>query len=607
MNTGLTETGSDRRRIREPAPAPTGAGARGARSPARRTTTTTAILIATAPAAGGEPAGALRLSRETLVGRLCEQLDTLGIRTAHVITRDEWAPAVEAATARAPLAVEIHRSPGLAGDLRAIAAIAGTARGGLVVVAAEVVTHREALAGLLADPRLGTAALVSNGSAGRPFAFRARIQRGRIVSAGSAFHDVHKANTRLLGIFKVAPGDVPVLVDVAQELAALVTAPLPPSWEPALRGRAGIWRLALARAEARARGESAEDVPSHDREAPATAATVPLDAAGEEELDRRVRVAPDDAGALLLVGLVRRGTQVGTSYLRGLFWARPLAAEQVERAERELGEIDEDRILLESAVKANDGFFTTFFVSPYSKYVARWAARRGLTPNQVTTFSLAIGIVAAVLFATGERAGLVAGAVLVHLSFVFDCVDGQLARYTRTFSKLGAWLDSVFDRAKEYVTFAGLAIGAERAGDDVWILAAAALALQSVRHMLEFSFGATRRRLIAELAQPPLEQSPDAEAQRSRAAGPKPDQPAAPPERVGILRRLLRLWRRSDKVPGALWVKKMAAFPIGERFAAIAVTAALFGPRTTFVVLLAWGGFAALYTVSGRLLRSLAG
>jgi hypothetical protein len=60
-------------------------------------------------------------------------------------------------------------------------------------------------------------------------------------------------------------------------------------------------------------------------------------------------------------------------------------------------------------------------------------------------------------------------------------------------------------------------------------------------------------------------------------------------------------------VPGSLWVKKMAAFPIGERFAAIAVTAALFGPRTTFVVLLAWGGFAALYTVSGRLLRSLAG
>jgi hypothetical protein len=50
----------------------------------------------------------------------------------------------------------------------------------------------------------------------------------------------------------------------------------------------------------------------------------------------------------------------------------------------------------------------------------------------------------------------------------------------------------------------------------------------------------------------------------------------------------------------------MIAFPIGERFAAISVTAALFSPRTTFIVLLAWGGFAALYVLTGRTLRSLA-
>ena len=35
-------------------------------------------------------------------------------------------------------------------------------------------------------------------------------------------------------------------------------------------------------------------------------------------------------------------------------------------------------------------------------------------------------------FATGERWGLVAGAVLLQIAFTIDCVDGQLARYTRT-------------------------------------------------------------------------------------------------------------------------------------------------------------------------------
>jgi hypothetical protein len=71
------------------------------------------------------------------------------------------------------------------------------------------------------------------------------------------------------------------------------------------------------------------------------------------------------------------------------------------------------------------------------------------------------------------------------------------------------------------------------------------------------------------------------------------------------VRRVLGLWRALDRVRAVVWVKKMIAFPIGERFAAIAITAALFGPRTTFIVLLAWGGFAALYTTSGRALRSL--
>jgi hypothetical protein len=61
-----------------------------------------------------------------------------------------------------------------------------------------------------------------------------------------------------------------------------------------------------------------------------------------------------------------------------------------------------------------------------------------------------------------------------------------------------------------------------------------------------------------------------------------------------------------DRLPAAAWVKRMVAFPIGERFAVISITAALATPRTTFVVLLAWGGVGLLYTLAGRTLRSLA-
>jgi hypothetical protein len=74
-----------------------------------------------------------------------------------------------------------------------------------------------------------------------------------------------------------------------------------------------------------------------------------------------------------------------------------------------------------------------------------------------------------------------------------------------------------------------------------------------------------------------------------------------------LSRRILGVWRAFDsRVPGLVWIKKMAAFPIGERFAVICVTAAVWSPRTTFIVLLAWGGFALLYTSTGRLLRTIA-
>jgi hypothetical protein len=357
--------------------------------------------------------------------------------------------------------------------------------------------------------------------------------------------------------------------------------------------------------------------------APERPEDIVLSEADEAELRRRVAVAPDDVTSMLLAGLVRSGTQVAVNHLRKLFWARTLSAADVERAATDIQRFDEDKVLLDSAVKAADGFFTTFFVSTYSKYVARWAARRGLTPNQITTVSVLIGFAAAAAFATGDRWGLVAGAVLLQIAFTTDCVDGQLARYTRQFSKLGAWLDSVFDRTKEYAVFAGLAIGyAATHADDIWALAGAALTLQTVRHQMDFAFGAARQQVIGETRHPPIEQPSDRVGAGARPPAPEGgssaparavvDAPAAaqavdPPRPVSLPRRVLGLWRKLDRWPGMVWIKRMVAFPIGERFAVISLTAALLDAKVTFIVLLAWGGLAASYTFAGRFLRSVSG
>ncbi len=613
---------------------------------------TTAVVLATAAPDGGAPAALLRWEDTALVRRLTEQLASVGATTIHVLARPEWAEEVEravrgdaggaagnpdavplAAPLGATLAVERSESP--ASDLLAVARIARASAGGLVVAQGDVVTQREVLAGLAADPRVNTGALATVGSFGRPTAPRVRSARGRVVSAASLYHRVNRPTATFLGILKIGAGDRAALAGVAEQMAALVTSPLPELWQYERGRKEEIWRGAFGRIAARREEGGAEqertanllevdadldaDAAAADVDDEAPLEEVVLSADDEAELQRRLAAAPDDVAALLLVGLVRTGSQVGINHLRKLFWARPLSAADVERARTDIEDFDEDKVLLDSAVKAADGFFTTYFVSPYSKYLARWAARRGYTPNQVTTVSVLIGFLAAAGFATGERWGLVAGAILLHIAFTTDCVDGQLARYTRQFSKLGAWLDSVFDRTKEYAVFAGLAIGYSMVNaDDVWVLAGAAFTLQTVRHQMDFSFGAARQQVIGSTEHPPLEQPSDRLVRRdpeggqpapARAVAPRraagAPEAADPPRRIPLSRRVLGLWRKLDRWPGMVWVKRMAAFPIGERFAVIAITAALFDAKVTFTVLLAWGLLAAAYTFAGRFLRSV--
>jgi len=559
----------------------------------------TAVVLATAPVAEGGPAAAQDFDGTSIVRRLVDQLAGLGMPAVHVVTRPGWEPAMQPSLEDAGLSVALHTSADPAEDLRVVADVARATSGGLVVAQGDIVTHREALAGLLANPRIATGMLAAGSYFGRPFVPRARSSRGRVLSVASPYHAVEGPNITFLGVLKVASADRATLVDVADRLATLTAPTPPPAWEEELQAKAEDWRYALAQAALRQAGDETGDP-----------ADVELSADDEARVRRHLAVAPHDVASLLAAGVVRSGVHLGSSYVRKLFWARPLSASAVAQAAREITEYDEDRVLLESAVKATDGFFTTFFVSPYSKFLARWAARRGWTPNQVTTLSLAIGLLAAAAFATGQRGGLIVGALLLQLAFTTDCVDGQLARYTRTFSKLGGWLDSVFDRAKEYVVFAGLAVGAAGFGQDVWVLAAAALTLQTVRHTFDFSFAAGQHQVIAAAPQPPIEQPGDRPdgAPARRPGGPR-SRAAAPAARRELPRdlpgRVLAVWRLLDRWPGLRWVKRIVAFPIGERFAAISLTAAVATPRTTFIVLLVWGGVAACYTLTGRLLRSL--
>ncbi len=285
---------------------------------------------------------------------------------------------------------------------------------------------------------------------------------------------------------------------------------------------------------------------------------------------------PDLLPALLEAGLTPIATRVRLLHAELVHTDAELAG-----ARARIAAVDEDKARLRLAVKEKDDFFTTYAVSTWSPLVTKAAARLGLTPSGVTAWSVLFAVGAALAFWQASRPAMVAGGILLYLGFVLDCVDGQLARYTRRFGAFGGWLDTMADRAKEYAAYAGLAAGAERIGlPHAWPLAITAIVLQTVRHMTDTWYGALHDEAAA-----------------------RPRQPAA----GGVGARLSAASNRVQGDTGSLayWLKRIVVFPIGERWALIAVLAIFTDGRVALAAVVLFGLLAFAYTLALRSLRSL--
>src|SRR6185369_9938503 len=93
--------------------------------------------------------------------------------------------------------------------------------------------------------------------------------------------------------------------------------------------------------------------------------------------------------------------------------------------------------------------------------IALGMGRLGLTPDGLTLIGFGITVVGAILVALQYWT---IGGIVVFIGGAFDMFDGTLARATGKVSKLGAFMDSVFDRWGEAIVYLGIVIGGELAG-----------------------------------------------------------------------------------------------------------------------------------------------
>jgi phosphatidylglycerophosphate synthase len=281
------------------------------------------------------------------------------------------------------------------------------------------------------------------------------------------------------------------------------------------------------------------------------------------------RKAEGHALDLLLVALVRATIRVDAVELVEAPFAR--CEDETVRAEttKSLSKIKIPMLRLRLANRANDGFFSVFFLRRVSKLLTWAAVKIGATPDQVTIASFAIGLYAAFLFAQGDTWSLIGGAILLQVSIIVDCVDGEIARYTRKFSELGAWLDAITDRVKEYAVFLGLAFGAfVHNGQNLWVLAAVLMAIQTFRHLSDYNFSQVVKARAAEEIPVPVDFMAEWDGITAQMEELDSDDEHA------FTKRRLRYW-----------LGKIVIFPIGERWLAISFTAAVGGALFTFTAL----------------------
>ena len=96
-----------------------------------------------------------------------------------------------------------------------------------------------------------------------------------------------------------------------------------------------------------------------------------------------------------------------------------------------------------------------------SPYATVGFARLGWSPNAVTVCFMISGVAAGLLAAVPGLAAAVGVALLIQLYLLFDCSDGELARFTGRFSPAGIYLDRMGHYLTEALLLAGLGVRAQ--------------------------------------------------------------------------------------------------------------------------------------------------
>jgi phosphatidylglycerophosphate synthase len=136
-----------------------------------------------------------------------------------------------------------------------------------------------------------------------------------------------------------------------------------------------------------------------------------------------------------------------------------------------------EKWLLRSLIKMNEGFMSRHFERRLSLALTRRLVRTPVTPNMITLFSVAIGLLGAPFFLSPSPGFQLVGALLFLTHSILDGCDGEIARLKFLESRAGATLDFWGDNLVHQAIFACMAIGWSLSTQALWPLVLGVLAV----------------------------------------------------------------------------------------------------------------------------------
>jgi 1L-myo-inositol 1-phosphate cytidylyltransferase / CDP-L-myo-inositol myo-inositolphosphotransferase len=205
-------------------------------------------------------------------------------------------------------------------------------------------------------------------------------------------------------------------------------------------------------------------------------ASARIEPAGWGTIPNRIVILPaasvPDAADALDLGSAAQGLREVEARLASRFGspARILVAIDPMIVETPAGVGAAERRLLKSLVKDTDGFMARNVERPISLQISRRLAGTGITPNQMSLISIAVGICGGPFFLSSRPLMQTIGALLFLAHSILDGCDGELARLKFQQSRWGGVLDFWGDNVVHTVIFGCMGVGWSLAAGAIWPL-----------------------------------------------------------------------------------------------------------------------------------------